>query len=134
MLNREMILKAQDLGRELVNVPEWGGEVYVRGFTAWEKEEVEMRSLAMVDVATGQIKDASQMAGLRVWIVARCVVDSDGNRIFTDADMEALQEKNEDAIRRLAEMPAEMSKIKNKTVEEAEKNSVSRQNGNSGTS
>lgn len=131
MLNRDAILKAQDLRRELVDVPEWGGEVYVRGFTALEKEEVEMRSMQMVDIATGQIKDARQMAGLKAWIVARCVVDSDGVRIFTDADMDGLQGKNAEVISRLADVAGRLSAL---GVEEAEKNSVSRQNGNSGTS
>ena len=69
MLNRDAILKAQDLKREIVDVPEWGGEVYVRGFTALEKEEVEIRSMSMVDIATGQIRDARQLAGLKAWMV-----------------------------------------------------------------
>lgn len=134
MLSRDAILKAQDLRRELMDVPEWGGELYVRGFTALEKEEVEMRSMQMVDIATGQIKDARQMAGLKAWIVARCTVDSDGTRIFTDADMDGLQGKNAEVISRLADVAGRLSKLSVDDVEEAEKNSVSRQNGNSGTS
>ncbi len=130
MLSREKILTAQDLKREIVDVPEWGGEVYVRGFTALEKEEVEMRSMAMVDIATGQIRDARQLAGLKAWIVARCTVDSDGVRIFSDADMDGLQGKNAEVISRLADVAGRLSSL---GVEEAEKNSVSRQNGNSGT-
>lgn len=119
MLNRDAILSAQDLRRELVTVPEWGGDVYVRGFTAAEREEVEMRSMQMVDVATGQIKDARQMAGLKAWIVARCVVDSDNVRIFSDSDIEALQGKNAEVIGRLADKAGELSSL---DVEEAEKN------------
>ena len=130
MLNRDAILKAQDLRRELVDVPEWGGEVYVRSFTALEREEVEMRSMQMVDIATGSIKDARQMAGLKAWIVARTVVDSDGQRIFSDADMDGLQGKNAGVISRLADVASRLSEL---GVEEAEKNSGSRQNDNSGT-
>lgn len=130
MLNRDAILKAQDLRRELVAVPEWGGEVYVRSFTALEREEVEMRSMAMVDIATGSIKDARQMAGLKAWIVARTVVDSDGRRIFTDADMDGLQGKAAAVISRLADKATELSRL---SVEDAEKNSVSSQSDNSGT-
>ncbi len=133
MLNRDAILKAQDLKREIVDVPEWGGEVYVRGFTALEKEEVEIRSMSMVDVATGQIRDARQLAGLKAWIVARCVVDSDGVRIFLDADMDGLQGKNAEVIARLADTAGRLSAL-GADVEQAEKNFVSRQNGNFGTS
>lgn len=130
MLSRETILAAQDLRRELVDVPEWGGEVYVRGFTALEKEEVEIRSMQMVDIASGQIRDARQLAGLKAWIVARCVVDSDGRRVFTDADMDGLQGKNAEVISRLADVAGRLSHL---DVEETEKNFESRQNGNSGT-
>jgi len=130
MLNRDAILKAQDLRRELVDVPEWGGEVYVRSFTALEREEVEMRSMQMVDIATGQIKDARQMAGLKAWIVSRTVVDSDGRRIFTDADTDGLQGKAAEVIGRLADKATELSRL---SVEDAEKNFGSRQSDNSGT-
>lgn len=130
MLNRDQILKAQDLRRELVSVPEWGGDVYVRSFTALEREEVEMRSMQMVDVATGQIKDARQMAGLKAWIVSRCVVDSDGRRILTDGDVDGLQGKAAQVIGRLADVASRLSAL---SVEDAEKNSGSRQSDNSGT-
>lgn len=133
MLSRDTILKAQDLKREIVDVPEWGGEVYVRGFTALEKEEVEIRSMSMVDITTGEIRDARQLAGLKAWIVARCVVDSDGVRVFTDGDMDGLQGKNAEVIARLADTAGRLSAL-GADVEQAEKNSVSRQNGNSGTS
>lgn len=127
-----MILKVQDIQRELVDVAEWGGEVYVRGFTALEKEEVEIRSMQMVDIATGQIKDARQMAGLKSWIVARCVVDSDGKRIFTDSDVDGLAGKNAGVIGRLADVASRLSNLGG-DVDDAEKNSVSSQSDNSGT-
>lgn len=130
MLSRETILSAQDIHREIVTVPEWGGDVYVRGFTALEKEEVEIRSMQMVDIATGQIRDARQLAGLKAWIVARCVVDSDGRRIFSDADIDGLQGKNAEVIGHLADVAGRLSRL---DVEQAEKNSGSRQNGYSGT-
>lgn len=111
MLSRDQILTVQDLRRELVEVPEWNGEVYVRGFTALEREEVEMRSMAMIDIATGTIKDARQMAGLKAWIVARTVVDSDGGRIFSDTDIDGLQGKNALVINRLADITSRLSSL-----------------------
>lgn len=111
MLSRNQILTVQDLRRELVVVPEWDGTVYVRGFTALEREEVEMRSMAMIDIATGTIKDARQMAGLKAWIVARTVVDSDGQRVFSDADIDGLQGKNALVINRLADITGRLSSL-----------------------
>ncbi len=34
ILSKEAILSADDLPREIVSVPEWGGQVYVRTMTA----------------------------------------------------------------------------------------------------
>ena len=38
MLDRNAILGADDLGREVVDVPEWAGSVQVRGLTAAERD------------------------------------------------------------------------------------------------
>jgi len=126
------MLQARSMRRLLVEIPEWDGEVYVREFTSVEKEEVAIRGMEIVDVATGTIKDARKMAGLKVWIVSRTVVDSDGNRIFEDGDTEALAEKSARVIERLADVATDLSNAVD-DVEEAEKNSVSSQSDNSGS-
>ena len=126
------MLQARSMRRLLVEIPEWDGEVYVREFTSVEKEEVAIRGMEIVDVATGTIKDARKMAGLKVWIVSRTVVDSDGLRIFEDGDTEALAEKSARVIERLADVATDLSNAVD-DVEEAEKNSVSSQSDNSGT-
>ena len=41
MLTKEAILAADDLPREKVDVPEWGGEVYVRALTGAQMQPVE---------------------------------------------------------------------------------------------
>lgn len=132
MLSRNKMLQARNMRRLLVGIPEWGGEVYVREFTSVEKEEVAIRGMEIVDVATGTIKDARKMAGLKVWIVSRTVVDSDGDRIFEDGDTEALAEKSARVIERLADVATDLSNAVD-DVEEAEKNSVSSQSDNSGS-
>jgi hypothetical protein len=40
-LTRDSILNAKDLKKELVKVPEWGGEVYVRCMTGSERDAFE---------------------------------------------------------------------------------------------
>lgn len=132
MLSKDAILRAQDIGRELVEVPEWGGSVYVRGFTASEKAEFEMRGMEIVDVTTGMLKDPRQMTGLRAWIVARTVVDSDGKRLFADDDIESIGEKNAAIIERLQDVAIRLSGM-GRDVEELEKNSGSSQSADSGT-
>jgi len=120
MLTREKLLKPDVKRRLMVKIPEWGGEVYVREFTQEEKEEVAIRSLEIVDTATGNISNPRKMSGLKSWIVARTVIDSDGKRLFDDGDMEVLAEKSSRVIERLSDTATELSDM-NSDVEEAEK-------------
>ena len=41
LLSRDEILAASDLTKELVEVPEWGGSVYVRAMTGTERDSYE---------------------------------------------------------------------------------------------
>ena len=41
MLNREAILSSVDLPKELVSVPEWGGDLYVRTLNGTERDAFE---------------------------------------------------------------------------------------------
>ena len=41
MLSRDQILKAKDIKKETVNVPEWGGKVIVMGMTGKRRDEFE---------------------------------------------------------------------------------------------
>ena len=49
-LNREAILAAEDLPRELVEVPEWGGAVYVRALTGAERDQFEASKIGRAHV------------------------------------------------------------------------------------
>ena len=93
-LTRDEILNAKDLNYEDVEVPEWGGTVRVRAMMAYERDELELEALE------AQKKPAA-VRNLRARLVARCVVDADGKRIFTDADVEALGKKHGAVIDRL---------------------------------
>src|SRR6516162_3192004 len=85
-LSRDDILKAADNEPEEVDVPEWGGSVLVRG------------GRRVVDPAN-----------VRAKLVARCVVDDDGNRLFTDADVAELGGKSAAAMDRVYAVAARLS-------------------------
>ena len=91
---RDRLLAADDLGREPVDVPEWaewlnGDQLYVRGMTAGEVE----RFGSQLNSNSGQQIMSS--------VAAQCTVDADGNRVFSDEDVEALAGKNLHAVKRL---------------------------------
>jgi len=112
-LSRDDILKAEDRATEEVEVPEWGGTVLVRGMSGRDRDEFEASILE---------RRGSRMvpntANVRAKTVARCVVDEDGNRVFTDTDIAALGEKSGAAIDRVFDVASRLSGLRDEDVEE----------------
>jgi len=91
-LSRNDILNADDLKKEKVDVPEWGGFIYMKTQTGTEKDAFESSMLN----AKGEVS----LDNLRARMVAMCAVDEESNRIFSDADVEALGKKSAAALDR----------------------------------
>lgn len=120
VLTREAILKAQDLPRELVHVPEWGGEVYVRAMTGTERDAFEA---SMVVEGKNGLKGAHmKLENLRAKLAALTVCDADGQRLFSDKDVEALGQKSAAGLDRVFSVAQRLSGISQKDVEELTKN------------
>jgi hypothetical protein len=113
-LSKEDILKAEDRATEEVEVPEWGGSVLVLGMTGRERDAYEV---SLRDLRTGQ-RRPDALNNVRAKIVARCVVDDDGNRLFTDADVAALGEKSAAAIDRVFDVAARLSGLSDEDQED----------------
>src|SRR5215469_5956657 len=104
-LSRDDILKAEDNGTEEVEVPEWGGTVLVRGMTGRERDEFET---SMMERGRGG-RMVPNTANTRAKLVARCVIDDEGKRLFTAADVQALGDKSGAAIDRVFEVAVRLS-------------------------
>lgn len=113
MLTRDQILAADDLKRQAVAVPEWGGDVYVRMLTGGERDAFEV---------SAELKDRKN---IRAKLLSLTVCDEAGVRLFTDADILALTGKSAAALERLFEAAMKLNRIGAKDVEELEKNSES---------
>lgn len=125
-LNREAILAAEDLPRELVEVPEWGGAVYVRALTGAERDQFEA---SIVEQRGRDVR--MNMRNIRAKLVALTVVDEGGQRIFTDDDVAALGGKSAAALDRLFAVAQRLSGLSKEDVEELAKNSESVQSADS---
>lgn len=132
MLTRGAILGAQDLASEMLDVPEWGGQVRVRELSAAQMAAFKARSVDAVDTNSRTVKDGAALFALSCWVVAQGVVDADGARVFGDEDVDALGGKSDQVIERLAERILGLSGAGMKR-EEAEKNSAASRNGSSGS-
>lgn len=113
ILTRDAILEVQDIEIELVEVPEWGGAVYVKGMTTAERGKVET---AVVHKRGKKI--STNMAILRETIAAYSVCDEDGNLIFTPADVKQLAKKSAAALDRIFSVARRLSGMDDETIDE----------------
>lgn len=127
VLTRDAILASDDLPRELVSVPEWGGDVYVRGMTGVERDAYESAAAAMVDGDVVVIDDK----GARARLVGFCIVDEAGQRLFSDDDIVALAGKSAAPLDRVYHVAARLSGIGRVGASDAVGNSEAGQTGDS---
>jgi len=117
-LTRDQILQSEDLPRELVSIPEWGGDIWVRTLTGKERDTLES-SVANVNA---QGKSNMNLINLRARLCSMTIVDEDGNRLFSDKDVEELGKKNASALDRAFEVAQRLAGLTSTDVKKLEKN------------
>ncbi|MGJ8680517.1 hypothetical protein [Paraglaciecola sp.] len=117
ILSFESIVSTEDLPRELVNVPEWGGDVYIATMTAADRDSYE---LSVANLQGGKMKPTMQ--NIRAKLVARCLVDEDGKRIFPEAKIEELGKKSAKVLDRLFDISSRINGINETDQVEIAKN------------
>lgn len=111
LLDRKQILEAQDIEYREVIVPEWGGgTVRLCSLTALEREEW--------DAWLFSVKKADALTS-RSRLLSMAIVDKDGNRLFTEADIKDLAKKNGKVISKLSYIAQMLSGMTNEAVQEA---------------
>jgi hypothetical protein len=110
-LSRDQILAADDKPVKEVPVPEWGGTVYVRTMSGLERDRLEAQQQA----------NPSKEVRARFVVAACC--DADGELLFTEADIPALNGKNVKALDRIFDEVIELNRLSKDAVDDAEKNS-----------
>jgi hypothetical protein len=120
MLNKKAILAAQDIKTELVHVPEWGGDVMVRGMTGSQRDEFEASIVEM----HGQTQ-TMHFEGIRAKLCSLCLVDEDGRRMFDSDEVDDLGTKSAQALQRIFEVAQRLSGLTPSDVEDLAKNFVS---------
>ena len=111
MLQKKDILDVDDRPTREVRIKEWHNSVLVKAISAADRDDFERL-----------FRDNSNKHSLRAWCASRFLVDSEGNRLFTDADLPALAEKSAEALDRILEAGLELSGMSKGGVEELEKN------------
>lgn len=111
ILGKNAILSADDFEYAIVPCPEWGGDVRVRGLSAADQAYIAKLSN----------QDKKEVLALNVFI--RGVVDENGERIFTNADMDELKKRSFAVIERVVKKISELtSKGDADTIDDLKKN------------
>ena len=112
MLDRDSILNVVDLKPEVVEVPEWGGSLYIRMLTASERDKFEASC-----VGTGKKQNLSN---IRARLVVLCACDEAGERLFTDGDAEALGRKSAAAVDKVLGACSKLNGFSSQDIEDLE--------------
>jgi hypothetical protein len=125
MLNRDSIIGAKDFGVEKFSVPEWGGEVCLKKWSADERNTYTKKSIEM-DEEGGHV-NWDTIFDNQIVAVALSLCDESGARLFSDSeeDLKLLASKNGEVLQRLFEKVLLMNGLAEKSTEEAAKNSGS---------
>ncbi len=109
-LTRDQILGADDTKLDEIEIPEWGGTVFIRAMTACARDALE------ADFSAGR------KSNFRASVAARAICDENGVLLFTEADIEKLGEKSGAALDRVFSAILAKNKITDSDVEELEGN------------
>jgi len=107
------IWEVPDQTIEVLDVPEWGGSLYVRGLTGEERDSFEQ---SMVEKKGP--KREMNLANVRAGLVARAACTEEGVRIFSDRDVKRLGQKSAVALDRVYAVASRLSGLTKEDEEE----------------
>jgi hypothetical protein len=117
-LSREAILATPDAGRTQVEVPEWGGYVWVHVMSGTERDRWE------TDIIKSSRDGKESTENTRAKLIVLTVRDDNGTPLFTSADVEALGRKHYAVLDRVIEESRRINRLTVKSMEELEGNSA----------
>lgn len=128
MLTKEQILAADDLKRERVEVPEWGGHLFVGTITGAARDEFE------TVIFEPNKSPRERLRNIRARLVALTAVDEEGNLLFSQEDVEALGKKSAGVLDRVFSVAQRLNGLSKEDAENLAKNSGPSPRGDSTSS
>ena len=115
LLTKDQILGADDRESKEIEVPEWQGSIKIAAMSSCERDSFEA---SMLD-SKG---NAKKLQNFRARFIASCIVDDDGNRLFSDKDIVSLGRKSSAPVSRLFDECRKLNGMTDEDVEELEGN------------
>jgi hypothetical protein len=118
ILTREQIDAIDDLTAKMVKVeiPEWGGSAFLRPLEVGELDDYSNKVMRARQKGEG-------LANFRAELVAKCLCDAKGVRLYSDADVAILAKKNGMVVNRLYEAADKLNDIGPQKIEDVAGNS-----------
>jgi hypothetical protein len=113
ILSKADIIAAPDIKKELVKVPEWGGSVYLRCMDGLERDQFE-------DFCVN--KQGKGIAGVMVLLLSMTLADENGQKLFSEKDVELLNKKSGKVIMKLYIKAKSINALTNKDIADLAKN------------
>lgn len=114
-LTRDQILDAKDFNTKEIDVPEWGGSVFIRVMSGSQRDAWE------ADVM--KASEAKSFENMRAKLLARVLCDEKGDCLFnSDEDITALGAKSGVVLQRLFEAATKLNAISKEAQDELVKN------------
>lgn len=114
LLTREQILSADDHKTEVVNVPEWGGEVTVTTMSGTARDKLEASVIGK--------NGGSNLTNARAKFISASVIDESGDLMFSEKDIAKLGAKSVAALDRVFEAAQRINRITDADMEDLAKN------------
>jgi len=116
-LGRDAILDADDRNFDVVECPEWGGKVRIRGLSGTQRDAYEQ------SLIQGNGNDRKlNLANARAKMVVLAVVDESGRPIFSADDVRALGRKSAVPIERIFDAARRLSGMTQEDVDKLTEN------------
>lgn len=112
-LTAKQILEMDDRPTKEVEVPEWGGSVFIRTMSGDERDTFEAEMVAQQGGA-----NPSKIKGIRARFVTRVLVDENGERLFKDSQADQLGKKSAAALDRIFSEASAFNRLSGEDVEE----------------
>lgn len=113
ILGKAAILAADDKKMVDYDVPEWGGAVKLRVMTGTERDRFEAEF----------VNNNKSVDMVRAKLVAKCLCDESGARLFTEGEIPQLGEKSAAVLDRLFSECMKLNRFSKGDVDELAKNS-----------
>jgi len=122
--------------RDEIDVPEWGGSVLLQAMTGTARDSYEASITGNTMPASKNAPRRLNLANVRARLVARCMIDDDGNPIYdhnNPADIDELGGMDSAGLDRVFTACKKLCGISDEDIDALTKNSQADPNGASGS-